>query len=194
MVKKEHLRTQQLVEEKNQFLADALGVEKLDLKFWVSEKCKSDYGMFSVTKKGDLNIKISEFVIDTPLEEYMVEHEVTHAYVHIYCPEYQHHGPNFKEISNKVFDHTHIRKPWVKRMELLKVDADFENGEFKMIFDNKIKALITYKNGKTITTDPQGNKFKHPNTTQIYEYLLKTFGELAEDQGFPFREKMKHLV
>lgn len=192
MVKKEHLRTQQLVEEKNQFLADALGVEKLDLKFWVSEKCKSDYGMCSHLKDGTIRIKLSEFVVDTPFEQYMIEHEVTHAYVNTYFPENSTHGHNFREITNKIFNHNLIKRPtYIKNIEELVIDADFNTNTFIIEYEGDKKAIIKQVGKEYFkVTDSKGEPFKHLNTEQIYIHIFTWYINKAEEQGFPFREKM----
>lgn len=185
------IKQQTKVEKASKLLSKALKVPKLELEFWVSKECKSDYGSCSYLKDGTIRIKLSEFVIDTPFEQYIIEHEVAHAYVNEYFPENSPHGPNFTEITNKVFYHDLIERPiYVKNTDKLFVECDFEDGVFVIEYEGKEKAIIQYmEDGSSKITDSKGKLFKHPNTEQIYLHIFMWFGEKAEEQGFPFRKK-----
>jgi hypothetical protein len=37
----------------------------------------------------------------------------------------------------------------------------------------------------------KGKPFKHSNTEQIYLHIFMWYAEVAEEQGFPFRAKMR---
>ena len=68
------MKKQQIkVEEVSKLLSKTLKVPQLKLDFWISKKCKSDYGSCSHLKDGTIRIKLSEFVVDTPFEQYMIE-------------------------------------------------------------------------------------------------------------------------
>jgi len=190
------MKKQQIkVEEASKLLSKTLKVPKLKLNFWVSKQCKSDYGMCSYLKDGTIRIKLSEFVINTPFEQYIIEHEVTHAYVNEYFPEDDSHGYNFKEITNKIFQHDLIERPiYVKNIWELFIDADFDTNTFIIEYEGKKKAIIQQINKESFkVTNSKGKPFKHFNTEQIYLHIFMWYAEKAEEQGFPFREKIREM-
>lgn len=181
------------VEEASKLVSKVLKVPKLKLDFWVSKRCKSDYGMCSYLKDGTIRIKLSEFVVNTPFEQYVIEHEVTHAYVNEYFPEENPHGHNFKEITNKIFQHNLIERPiYIKNVWELFIDADFNTNTFIIEYEGEKKAIIQQINKEDYkVTDSKGKPFKHSNTKQIYLHIFMWYAEVAEEQGFPFRAKMR---
>jgi hypothetical protein len=188
------INTQEYLNKCNEYLSSTLGVKKINIELQISTRSKSDYGWCRSLSPGNCKISFSEFIIGTPSEEHIIEHELVHAYVEEYWPEGVAHGHNFKEISNKLFDHDKMKKPWVKREEALEMDINFNTRIFTILFDGEEKAIIDLSNGDKIT-DPQGKKFKHENTATLYNNIFFMMIKTYEKLGFDFKgEFIKSLA
>lgn len=187
-------KSQQLVEEKSQLLATLLGVPQLKLDFWVSKKCKSDYGMCSHTKNKGIRIKLSEFVIGTPYEECIVEHEVAHAYVDVYMPERYGHGPNFKSITNGIFKHDKLPITNVVKSNDIEIDS-YNERQFIIKYEGKVKAKIKFiENNVIAVIDSNNQPFEHYNTRYIYYRIFDDYMKLKHKIKEPTKKYSKDLA
>jgi hypothetical protein len=150
-------------------IAKSINKPQLQIYVKVSSTNKSDYGWCMSCGNGIYQLQFSEFVLGTPLEENIIQHELCHAYTCEYFPEKKTHGPNFKKLTDSIFNHHKVKKPWVNRLEDVTVDT-YKDGTFIINFDKKPKAHINF--GMGIFVDGNKEPFKHENTIHIYYAIL----------------------
>jgi hypothetical protein len=167
--KPNEIRIGNLIEKNNLMLSNFLGVKPIEILFYISNN-EDSYGWCKKVGNNECLIHISEWVVGTPSEENVVQHELCHAYQTIYLPEKKMHGPNFRHLTNKVFNHHKVKKPWVNRIDLCGVKIDNDKGIGKVYYDGELKAQIDLTNA--LTVDENGCMFKHPNTATIYGYIF----------------------
>lgn len=161
--------TKEYIEKCSDYISTSFKVPKLHLELRIATNNKSDFGWCHKIGPQTYKISISEFVVGTPSEEYIIEHEVIHAYVNEYFPEEETHGNNFNQLANGLFFHNEIKRPWVRRYEDIELEFDRDLEEIYIYFDNVKKAII--KRDSSIL-DPNGVNFKHKNTETIYNNIF----------------------
>lgn len=164
--------TKKYITKCSKYMSNALNVPELNLEFRIAENNKSDFGWCKNIGPKTYRISISEFVIDTPCEEYIIEHEVAHAYVCEYFPEEKSHGNNFTNITNALFKHNKIKKPYVRRWENVELEYNPDLKEYIIYFDNKEKAIVKFFEKKESVFRPDRKLFKHKNTETIYNNIF----------------------
>ena len=164
--------TEDYMKKCSKYISESLNVPQVKLQLRIAENNKSDFGWCKKIDNKTYKISISEFIVGTPSEEYIIEHEVVHAYIDEYFPEAQTHGPNFTNISNALFFHDNLKRPWVRRYEDIEIEADFIKNKFIIFFDKKPKCIINIINGKEIIMNENMKPFKHKNTSTIYNNIF----------------------
>lgn len=149
-------------------IAKSINKPQLRIYVKVSSTNKSDYGWCMSCGNGIYQLQFSEFVLGTPLEENIIQHELCHAYTCEYFPEKKIHGPNFKKLTDSIFNHHKVKKPWVNRLESVVVTCEDET--YCIYFDGIPKAYVNF--GMGIFVDGNKEPFKHENTIHIYYAIL----------------------
>ena len=173
--------TKEYIEKCSTYISDTFGIPKLNLELRIATKNKSDFGWCQNISPKTYKISISEFVVGTPCEEYIIEHEIVHAYVNEYFPETQTHGHNFNQLANGLFFHNEIKRPWVRRWEDIELELDENSKEYSIYFDKIKKAIIKF-DGSILT--PERTKFKHYNTETIYNNVFFKITKLIDKSNF----------
>ncbi len=168
---KPNSRLLKVLNKNNKILSDVLDIPLIKIKLQISPNSISDFGWYNHNKNGDDVIQLSEFVVGTPAEENIIQHELCHAYTENYFPDTTAHGHNFKELANKIFGHNKVKKPYVNDIHLCSVEIS--DMGYKIYYKNKLKSVIKVVNNNVLYLDENEKIFKHKNTGVIYGYILK---------------------